>query len=214
VSAFAEAHVVPDLENGILGIAQANGFAGLQSNTVLFGWAETDEGLARQLRLVRLMNKLRMSTILASLPDQAGPRERRSIDVWWGGLENNGDLMVLLAHLLSLNPEWRRARVSVRSIVSSEEERADMQQKLDELLTEARIEAQADVFLKPEHADFMEVLHAASVEADVVFLGLKVPAPGEELAYARRLQKLAAGFSTAVFVKNAEPFAGELLGES
>ncbi len=214
VSAFAEAHVVPDLENGILGIAQANGFAGLQSNTVLFGWADEAEGLARQLRLVRLMAKLRMSTLLASTPDRAGPRQRKTIDVWWGGLENNGDLMVLLAHLLSLNPEWRWARISVRSIVDSEEARAEMEQRLEALLTEVRIEAEAHVFVKPENADFLDVLHAASVEADVVFLGLKLPAPGDELAYARRLQQIAAGLRTAVFVRNGEPFAGELLGES
>jgi len=47
VVAFSEVHVVPDLETGILGIAQANGIAGLASNTVVFGWSEEREGLAK-----------------------------------------------------------------------------------------------------------------------------------------------------------------------
>src|SRR5690606_28823139 len=52
VVAFPEAIAVPDLEAGVLTVAQANGFAGLASNTVLFGWTEGGPaGLARLLRL-------------------------------------------------------------------------------------------------------------------------------------------------------------------
>ena len=36
------------------------------------------------------------------------------VDVWWRGKQQNGDLMLLLAHLLSLNQEWRGARITVR----------------------------------------------------------------------------------------------------
>ncbi len=45
------------------------------------------------------------------------------MDLWWGGQQNNGDLMLLLAHLLRLNTEWQGARLIVRSIARSENER-------------------------------------------------------------------------------------------
>ena len=213
VAAFSEVHVVPDLETGILGIAQANGFAGLESNTVIFGWADEEEGLAAQLRLLRLMSQLRMSTILARMPDRQGPRDRHRIDVWWGGLENNGDLMLLLAHLLNMDPEWRPARVRIRTIVRTAEEQPSMLRRLRHLVSEVRIRAEADVIVKPDDKEISEVMHEASAEADVVFLGLMVPEPGDELTYARRLIMLTEGFQTALFVRNGERFAGEMLGE-
>jgi len=212
--AFAEAHVVPDLETGILGIAQANGIAGLRSNTVLFGWAEQPEGLARQLRLVRLMSHIRLSTILTRLPDPKGPRRRDGIDIWWGGLQKNGDLMLLLVHLLRLNPEWRRARLRVRSIVSNTSEHDDALERLRALMDEVRIEGETDVLVQPEDRSLQEVMHEASRDADLVFLGLKVPDIEHELEYARQLQSLAEGFTASVFVRNGEPFAGKMLDEA
>ena len=82
-----------------------------------------------------------------------------------------------------------------------------------DLVAEARIEAEADVLVKPQDTGIQAVMHEASRDADLVFLGLKVPEPGEEADYAKRLNELASGFSTAVFVRNGEPFAGEMLGE-
>ena len=49
--------------------------------------------------------------IILSKPP-AGPTGRSRIDVWWRGKQNNGDLMLLLAYLLTLNPAWRNAAIT------------------------------------------------------------------------------------------------------
>ena len=214
VPAFSIVNVVPDFESGVMGIAQAYGFTGMKANTAMFGWSEKPEGLARQLRVMRLLSNLNLSTVLTKMESSEGPAQKRTIDVWWGGLQNNGDLMLLLAHLLNLNPEWRQARVTIRTIVGSQEERADLEGKLSEMITDVRIDARADVLVKPDDKSFTEVMHHASRDADLVFLGLMIPGPGDELDYARRLFKLAGGFHNVVFVRNAGVFAGELLLES
>ena len=73
----------------------------------------------------------RMIRVMCSGRIQPGfiPRagEERQIHIWWGGLQNNGDLMLLLAHLLRLNPEWIDARLTVRSIARSQAFIEDMQ---------------------------------------------------------------------------------------
>lgn len=51
-------------------------------------------------------------------------RRRRQIHVWWGGLQRNGDILLLLAYLLSLNPGWRDAQVSIPSLATTETMRA------------------------------------------------------------------------------------------
>ena len=209
--AFSEVAVVPAFEEGLLGIAQANGFAGLQSNTLMFGWPDRSPGLATLLRVTRTVARVHKSIIFARLPDTGEVSNSEHIDVWWRGRQHNGDLMLLLAHLLSLNAEWRTARVTVRTIVEDEAEQDAMRTRLVALMTEARIEAETDVIVRPSDKPLEAVMHQASRKADVVFLGLNLPEPGEELAYAERLHTLAVGFHAAIFVRNNGRFAGELI---
>ncbi len=211
VIAFSEVIVVPELAAGVLAVAQANGIAGLQSNTLMFGWPNDARGVATLLAITRAVERIDKSVILARLPHDEGPPLRNRIDVWWRGREHNGDMMLLLAHLLSHNPEWRRATVTVRSIVTQPEEREAMQQRLEHMVNEVRIRAEASVIVKPPDQSFGEVMHEASRDSDVVFLGLGVVEPADELAYAERLQELAEGFAAAVFVRNSGPFRGQLL---
>ncbi len=212
VTAFCEAHVVPDFETGVLGIAQATGVGELSANTVIFGWSKESERLASQLRLMRALANAGKSTIICRLNWAHEPGQEKRIDLWWGGLQNNGDLMLLLAHLLRLNPEWNNARLTVRSIARSEAERDSQHSGLAELLAENRIEADTEVLYEPDaDRDVAEILHERSAKADVVFLGLMMPSFGDEVHYAKRLEKLAEGFKTTIFVRNAGRFAGDLL---
>jgi amino acid transporter len=212
LTAFCEAHVVPDFETGVLGIAQASGVGELAANTVMFGWSKRHERLASQLRLMRALANAGKSTIISRIQWAHEPGQEKRIDLWWGGLQNNGDLMLLLAHLLRLNPEWTNARLTVRSIARSESERDSQNTGLAELLAETRIEADTEVMYEPDpNRDVADIMHSHSALADVVFLGLMMPPFGDETRYAERLVQLAEGFRTTIFVRNAGRFAGDLL---
>ena len=210
---FPDVAVVADLVNGIVAIAQANGMAGFTSNTILLGWP-TDEALqVRFLRATRYLERLNKSVVLARLAPEASlpPPEDRVIHVWWGGLQRNSDLMLLLAYLLERNPAWRDARVEVLSAASTEMAKQQTERYLAELIPEIRIDATSRVIIKPREQSVAELIHTESANADVVFLGLGSPAPGEEAAYARRLNVLAEGLPSVCFVKNASVFIGGLL---
>jgi len=212
VTVFCQAHVVSDFETGVLDIAQATGVGELSANTVMFGWSKERERVASQLRLMRALANAGKSTVISRINWAHEPGQEKRIDLWWGGLQNNGDLMLLLAHLLRLNPEWIDARLTVRSIARSESERDSQHTGLAELLAENRIEAVTKVLYEPNpDRDVAEILHEHSAQADVVFLGLMIPAFGEEMRYAERLEQLAGGFKTTIFVRNAGRFAGDLL---
>ncbi len=211
VIAFPEVDVVPDFEDGVISVAQANGIAGLHSNTVMFGWSRRKERLESQLRIMRAMSYARKNTIIARLNWAHEPGSEKRIDIWWGGLQNNGDLMLLLAYLLRLNPGWRDARICVRSVARDEEERRLQLEGLANLLPETRIGAESEVIVKPADRSIMEVLHQTSADADVVFLGLQEPEPGDEAAYADRIIELSGGLNTCIFVRSADEFAGRLV---
>ena len=209
--AFGEVDVVREFESGVIGAAQANGIAGLQSNTVLVGWPQKPGRLEAWLRIMRALSRVEKSTLITRLNYLHEPGQQRRIVVWWGGLENNGDMMLLLAHLLKLNPEWDDARIVVRSIARSEEERRFQEKGLETLLEEVRIEAEADIITQPEGASIADTIHRKSAGASLVFLGMQDPPRGSEADYARRLEALANGLPTTVFVRNAGKFAGKLV---
>jgi hypothetical protein len=211
VVAFPEVDVVSDFETGVIDVAQANGIAGLHSNTVMFGWSRRKERLESQLRIMRAMSYAGKNTIITKLNWAHEPGSEKRIDIWWGGLQNNGDLMLLLAHLLQLNPGWTDSKICVRSVARDEEERKLQLDGLASLLPEARIGAETEVLVKPEGLTITEILHRISADADVVFLGLQEPEPGGESAYADRIVELAEGLNTCIFVRSAGEFAGRLV---
>jgi hypothetical protein len=211
VVAFSEVDVVRDFESGVIATAQANGIAGLQSNTVMVGWPGKKGRLEAWLRIMRALSRTGKSTLIVRLNWAHEPGQEKRIDLWWGGLQNNGDMMLLLAHLLSVSAEWSGARIRVRSIARSEKERKAQAKALEALLPEVRIGADAEIIKKPKDASIAEVIHEHSARADLVFLGLQDPEPGTEAEYARRMETLVEGLNTTVFVRSAGEFAGRLI---
>ena len=211
ITAFPEAYVVPNFEDGIIGIIQANGLAGMQSNTVMFGWTNGTDRIQRLMRIVRIVSTMKQNSILAYVPESEKLSTHNRIDVWWRGMQKNGDMMLLLAHLLNLNTEWRHAKLRLRTIVSSEEEQNPMNEKLNSLIDESRISAKCDVIIKKNDENVIDLMHNSSKNADIVFLGLALPEKNNEEEFAENLDKLVVGFKSTILVRNAESTQGELL---
>ena len=209
--AFADVDVVESFESGVIDVTQANGIAGLRSNTVMFGWPRRLERLESQLRIMRAVCNAGKSTVIARVNGIPESGQQKRIDLWWGGQQNNGDLMLLLAYLLSLNPEWQDARIVIRAIARSEEERKEQEAGLRALLPEIRINAETQIIVKPPERSVAEVIQQTSQGAAVVFLGLMEPEPGTEEEYARGLAALVEPLNTTIFVRNAGEFAGRLI---
>jgi hypothetical protein len=208
---FSEVNIVPDFTQGVISVAQANGIAGLHSNTVMFGWPEKEGRLAKILGNIRTLSLIGKNTIIARPRWSGEINRRKTIDIWWRGKQFNGDLMLLLTHLLTMNSEWRNSQVVIRSIISDESRRDRRETDLQALITETRIRADFEVIVKPENRTVVETIHATSKQSDVVFFGLMEPAEGEDAESAARLEELAEGLKTIIFVRNAGEFAGRLV---
>jgi hypothetical protein len=209
--AFSDINVVSDYENGIIDIVQSGGFAGLQSNTVMFGWPTKPGRLESILRIMRAVSNSRKSTIIARINWSHEPGQQKRIDIWWRGKQLNGDLMLLLAYLLSLNREWKDAKVVVRSIVEDASEQESMVNSLNSLLQETRIQAETEVVVRPKDKKLSDVIHGYSKNSDIVFMGLIEPELGKESDYAEQMKNLVSGLNTTIFVRNASEFAGDLI---
>ena len=211
IQAFNEIDVVSKFESGTINITQANGIAGLHSNTIMFGWSDKKKRLISMLKTIRTISGLQKSSLLVRinvLPEISG---RNRMDIWWRGKHSNGDLMLLLAHLLSLNDEWKNASIIIHTIILREEDREFMLKNVNEMINEVRIKAEPRIIIKPNDKSITEVIHENSRNANLVFMGLKLPQDGEEKDYVNRLEELSDGLKTTIFVRNSEEFAGEMI---
>ncbi len=214
LSVFPEIDVVDNIIDGIANVSQANGIAGFASNTVVLGWPRHPEMLADFLVTTRRLEKIRKSVVIGKInPQHIFPvrKARREIHVWWGGFKQNGDLMLLLAYLLTRNPEWRGSDLKILCAASNEFAQENTERYLESMLRDIRIEADCDVFLKPEDSSISELIQSRSAAADAVFLGLAVPEVGGELEYVDRLESLVGDLPVVFFVKNSCLFVGKLL---
>jgi len=214
LTVFPEIDVVENVVDGIVDVSQANGIAGFTSNTIMIGWPNKPERMAEFIEITRKLEPIRKSVVIGKISPGFSLRpgkRNREIHVWWGGLKQNGDLMILLAWLLKLNYQWRDSTLKILSAASSELAKGNTERYLDSMLQDIRIKAEYDVFLKPKEQSIPELVKARSTSAEAVFLGLAVPDPGKELDYAKRIENLVGEIPVAFLVKNSCLFVGKLL---
>ncbi|NNE77580.1 MAG: amino acid permease, partial [Pricia sp.] len=197
--AFCEVHSVTDFHKGFVEISKGHGLAGLRTNTILFGWSDEEEKQVKELKAIRSMRNKGKNIIVCKFT--AGLTERgKKIDIWWGGQQNNGVLMLLLAYLLQLNRQWEKANIRILSMVRDKEQKGILENGILNLLPKARIQASVNVIVSDR--EFKEILHQHSAESDIVFLGLPKTGEGWDGKTARNMDAICAGLQTTVFVQN------------
>jgi amino acid transporter len=203
LEAFCEVNVVHSLHGGILNVSKGHGMAGIKTNTIMFGWSGDTQGNIQQLKTIRDLAVAGKNILLVKFNDHESwkSKDHQNIDIWWGGRENNGDLMLILAYMMKLNREWEQARIHIRSVVETEEEKEILLKGLEASLAEARIPGEVNVVLKNGES-FRSILHRESDEADIVFLGLNRTEEGEEAKHVAKLEHMASVAKIAVFVQN------------
>lgn len=212
LQAFPTVMISSTLTDGIQALLQCHGLGGLRPNTVLVGWPNSVGKAETFGQSARLAVRMGRSVVAARFLDYR--EERRSetrdervgdsgqvvvesakeqvaipdgpIDVWWRGMKN-GSLMLLLAHLLHQNPEWRRKRIRVLRVVPNAEGFADVNAHIEELAAASRIHVEPVVVVSQNVA---EAIQKTSAEASVVFFGMQHPGVGEEAAVYERLESL------------------------
>lgn len=119
--------------------------------------------------------------------------------------------MLLLAYLLTLNPEWNRSLITIRSIVSNEKARSRMAESLSNMIADVRIRAKTEVIVRTDGQSVQEIIHSYSGSADVVFLGMMNPDEGSEAEAAKQMIQLSGGLKTTIFVLHSSEFSGKLI---
>jgi len=201
LAVFPEVVFAEDMDEGIRTLAQAHSIGPLKPNTVLFGWphsAERAEVMFRNVWSIAAMGKSMVIVADKGLPSEARPRRR--IDIWWRGRQN-GSLMATLAHLLSLNWEWRDSHIRILRVIRDAAGRDSSRQAVRKLVEATRIRAVPRVIVSAE--PFGDVFRSHSAKADVIFFGMQ---PSEDETSAQlysRISDLLADMPTTILVHSS-----------
>ncbi len=194
----------PDAFAGAEKLVDAYGLGALVPNTVLLGGSEDEGSRERYCAMLAYFHKAERNLIIIHDDPERGFGARERIDVWWGGLKNNGSLMMTLAYLLKTSLSWRGAEVRLKIVVPSAAGAKDAEANLQAIAMNLRTGAVPDVIVA-DGRPFNEILRASSGGADLVFLGMKEPEPGGDYArYYEGLLARTAGLPTTAFVLAAE----------
>ncbi|HOP47494.1 MAG TPA: amino acid permease [Desulfobacteraceae bacterium] len=189
--------VAKSLEEGFTALLQGHPVGPLRPNLVLLGWSYEKERVESFVHYLNSIRLLGMSLIL--LWDKGMPEENanRRIDVWWRGREN-GSLMLLMAHLLTLNWEWSGAKIRLLRLIQDEAGRNPAAEALRVLIDAARVNAEAEVLVSD--VPFAEVLHRHSKDASLVMLGFNVPEEADAETFCNTFGNLLSELPTTLLV--------------
>ena len=132
--------------------------------------------------------------------------DRKTIDIWWGGLQANGALMLILAYLLQSSLKWQQARVRLKMVVPDEEAAREARKNLVAMAEKTRTGAEPHVLASNGKA-FFDILQESSADSDLVFMGIASPERGGFEEYYAELRERTEGLPSTVFVLAAEEIA-------
>ena len=206
VQGLVRAILAPDPFVGSSLMVESYGLGTLMPNTILLGDSKEEEHRNRYCNMVRRFYDAQRNVLIVRDDEKLGFGAKRRIDIWWGGLQGNGALMLILAYLLQTSMGWQGARVRLNMVVPDEAGARDARKNLRAMADRTRTGAEPNVLVKGDR-DFWEILHDASSGADLVFMGIAAPKDTDFTEYYQGLRERTTGLPSTVYVLAAEEIA-------
>ncbi len=199
LDAFPAVVVAPYLSDGIESLVQCQGLGALRSNTVLIGWPvdrKRAESFGATLRTIAGLQRSIVAVRFQQEPADPWVAPLGTIDVWWRG-QQNGGLMLLLAHLLTKNTEWRNRTIRLMRVIEKDAGAVEVERHLRELADGARINAVPKAVVA---SDAIQAIRQTSCSAALVLIGFEAPAEGQEQDFYDRMEQWAGELPRVVLV--------------
>jgi len=207
VEAFLRVFKAEDPFIGTERFIAAYGLGSLQPNTVVLGDSERVDMRQNYAQMLMNLRSLERNLIIVKENQHNSFGYRQRIDVWWSGLKGNGGLMMTLAYLLTVGNSWHSATININVVVQDDAAVAPSKRNLEGIISSARIGATTNVIVA-KGRPFVDILHTDSVDADIIFLGMRPPQEGEDACdyaqYYENLRDYADGMPTTAFVLAAQ----------
>ena len=114
-------------------------------------------------------------------------------------------MKLLLAYLISLNSEWRGAKIRVITVIDDPEGKKQAEENIAKHMKEIRFGKGAEIIVREHPAQkTREIVHKYSKDADLVVLGMDEPKEGLESEYAEDIEELISPLGACLLIRNTE----------
>ncbi len=159
---------------GAIQLVNSYGLGPLVPNTVLLGESKVSDHKESYAQMISHFYKSKRNVIIMQDFVSDDFRNKKSVDIWWGGLKGNGGLMMILGYLMYGSPYWQNIKINIKMVVATDEAAALTQKNLLEMFSKMRIDFNIKVLVS-NGANFWDILKTESAKSDLVMLGLKTP---------------------------------------
>ena len=212
VPALVEVSLADNVMQGLMAMIQSYGMGPLRPNTILLGDSKNRGDIEAYVELFRFINQNhRNLAVMVQGHKSYSAGHAKKIDVWWGRERQNAGLMLALGYMLLNNPDWEDSELTLKSIVVSEEEKESAQKSLRHFLADGRLDIGLEVLVHENwksRSKLKEAIVNSSHEADLVFMGMRPPSPGESTddyaQYYKGMMNMVMGLPTVILVVAAE----------
>ncbi|MDY6897457.1 MAG: Na-K-Cl cotransporter, partial [Cyanobacteriota bacterium] len=205
VQALVRVVTAPNPFEGMLQLVEAYGLGPLVPNVILLGDSEQVTRRDQYCNMIAQLHEAKRSIMILRENAELGFGQFHRIDVWWGGMQDNGGLMLLLAHMLRSTIEWRNAQIYLKLVVPNEAGAKDAEANISAILAKFRILAIPEVIVA-DNRSFETVLHESSRDADIIFLGMATPQERDFTEYYEQMHARTSNLPTIMYVMAAPDF--------
>ncbi|MGK7369603.1 MAG: amino acid permease, partial [Candidatus Halalkalibacterium sp. M3_1C_030] len=210
VQALVRVTTAPDPFEGGERLIESYGLGALVPNTVILGDSENKNIREQYCDMIANFHKQKRNVVVVHDNEEKGFGNRKRIDIWWGGLQGNGGLMMILAYLLQSSRSWWDVEVYIKMVVDDEHAAEGAKSNLLGIIDKIRTGAKPEVLVSNGRS-FDEILHDSSKDADLVMLGMAEPGKNFS-SYYESIQERLKGLPTTIMVLAAEGISfGEVL---
>jgi solute carrier family 12 (sodium/potassium/chloride transporter), member 2 len=159
---------------GAIQLVNSYGLGPLVPNTVLLGESKVSDHNESYAEMINHFYKSKRNVIIMQDFVSDDFRNKKSVDIWWGGLKGNGGLMMILGYLMYGSPYWQNIKINIKMVVATDEAALMAQDNLSEMFSKMRVDFNIKVLVS-NGGNFWDILKTESANSDLVMLGLKTP---------------------------------------
>lgn len=173
---YVDTMISPSYKSAVAQTLQLPGISGQENNMILFEFSQNHpECIKDIIENLGLINAGAFDLCILRTSEK-GFGYKKDIHVWLTGEDYvNGNLMILLAYIISGHPEWRGSEISIFAIYPVEQ-MEEQRKKLQKLIAEGRLAISPnniEVISREEQLSSRSIINERSEDADLTLIGFR-----------------------------------------
>ncbi len=204
---------VNDIYEGMDTITKVYGFAGLEPNSVMLGWARNSKQPEKFGKLVHNYTLLDYNIFILDYDRDHGFGNKKTIDFWWSGGSNNAALALSLLKFIQSSDEWEETQNRIFIVTDASSLNNKIFKNISAVLDEYRIDATIKIINNMiEQKTINEIIKIESADTDLVILGLSDTKKEKASSFIEETDQMIHNLKTVLLIKASSFFKPIFIG--